>query len=178
MLTETIARRYAKALFNASLSQKSQDSANRDLEEIQKAFDKEKRLYQIWASPRLYPETKKDFTKKVFPGLSSLVFHFLYLLIDKRREAILLSCIKEYHALLLDFYNQVFVEVKTAAPLSETIQAQLRESLSRKLGKKVELIPSIDSSLIGGMAIQIGDRVLDGSLKTKLQGLKEDLLRG
>jgi F-type H+-transporting ATPase subunit delta len=177
MLIEAVSRRYAKALFNASVSQKSQDTVERELEKVENTFDRDQRLYQIWASPRLFPETKKSFFKKIFPECSALVFRFMCILIDKKRENILLPCIREYRSMLLDFYNRVFVEIKTAVPISEEIQTQLKEVLSQKLAKQVGLILTLDPSLIGGMAIRVGDRVLDGSLKTKLQELKEELLR-
>lgn len=176
MLTESIARRYAKALFDAALAQKQLDTVNHELAEIGKTLGDDRRLKEIWNSSRLFAPTKKDFTKKVFPSLSPLVMNYLFLLIDKQREKVLESSREEYEKLVLDFYNQAFVEVRSVGPVPESVQADLKARLSARTGKRVELVIVQDPSLIGGMVVKIGDVILDGSLRTKLQALREDLL--
>lgn len=176
MLTESIARRYAKALFDAAVEEKKPDLIKDELKEFIATLDWESRLKAIWNSGRMPNENKKQFVQKSFPNLSFLVHNFLFVLIDKRREKILWSVLQEYETFLLEFYNQVFVQVKSAVAVPAPIQSELKERLSKKLGKRVELLTSEDPSLIGGMVIQIGDRIIDGSIRAKLEGLREELL--
>lgn len=176
MLTESIARRYAKAIFDAAVADKKPDLVRDELKEFIATLDWEPRLKVIWNSGQMPNENKKQFVQKSFPNLSTLVQNFLFVLIDKHREKILWKALEEYEALLLEFYNQVYVQVKSAVPVPAPVQSELKERLSKKLGKRVELLTSEDPSLVGGMVIQIGDRIIDGSIRTKLQGLREELL--
>jgi len=177
MLTEAVSRRYAKALFEAALAQKALDTVKHELSEFVGVLGKEERLRVLWNSSRLPDEEKKELIRKYFPGLSTLVLHFLYLLIRKQREKIIVMCLEEYEKYLLQFYNQLYVEVESSAPVPPAVQNELKERLTLKLGKRVELILSENPLLIGGMILKIGDRVIDGSVRAKLEGLREDLIK-
>ncbi len=177
MLIESIARRYAKALFDAALAQRSLDTVKHEINEFVKTLSKDEQLGALWYSTRIPGEEKKALLRKFFPGLSTLVFYFLFVLVDKHREKIIEKSVVEYERFLLEFYNQVFVDVESASPVPESIQTDLKERLSQKLGKRVELNLQQDPLLLGGMVIRIGDHILDGSLRTKLQGLREELLK-
>jgi len=176
MLTESIARRYAKALFDAALSDKKLEVVDSELKGFIHTLDEDPRSEAIWNSSQMPNENKKQFLEKSFPGLSRLLFNFLFVLIDKHREKILPKVKEEFEGYLLLHNNQVHVEVRAAVPVPPAIQSELKENLSQKLGKRVELLMSQDPSLLGGMVIQIGDRIIDSSLRTKLQGLHEELL--
>lgn len=175
MLIESVARRYARALFEASLAQKVLDTVKHELLEIVHTLKQEPRLVHLWAA-RLPAEAKKDLIKKMFPGLSALVQHFLFVLVDKRREKLLEKCLEEYEKFLLQFYNQAFVEVRVVSAMPDPVAQELKQRLSQKLGKRVELVVVEDRTLLGGMVIQIGDTVVDGSLRTRLEDLREELL--
>lgn len=176
MLIESIARRYAKALFDAAVAEKKPDLVRDELKEFIATLDWESKLKAIWNSAQMPNDNKKKFVEKSFPALSSIVHNFLFILIDKHREKILWKVLEEYEALLLEFYNQVYVQVKAAVAVPAPVQSELKEQLSKKLGKRVELLTSEDPSLVGGMVIQIGDRIIDSSIRTKLEGLREELL--
>lgn len=176
MLIESIARRYAKAVFDAALAEKGIDTLGHELTNFVETLNQEKPLRDFWLSIRVPELRKKDFIRKLFPALSSLMGRFLFVLIDKRREKLIEKCAVEYEKLLLDFYNQVFAEVQVVVPMPVQVQAELKERLSQKLGKRVELLVTEDPSLLGGMVLRIGDRVVDGSLRSKLNGMKEALL--
>lgn len=176
MLIESIARRYAKALFDAATGEKSIDTVWHELSGFVETLAKENRLKDLWFAPRLPEAEKKEIIRRFFPELSKLIFNFLSLLVDKRREKIIDVCAVEYEKLMREFYNQVFVEVKTAVPMSEAVEEELRRRLADTLGKRIELMISHEPSLLGGMVLKIGDSVVDGSIRTKLEAIHEDLL--
>jgi F-type H+-transporting ATPase subunit delta len=176
MFFESIARRYAKALFDAALDEKKLDAVKSQLDQLLQTLESNPRLQLVWNSGRLLAETKKDFSRKAFPFLSPLVLNYLFLLIDKKREKILKASVEEFEKLLLDYSNRCIVEVRSVAPIPENIQLDLKARLSERLGKKVELVMKEEASLIGGIVVQMGDIILDGSLRTKLEKLREELL--
>lgn len=174
MLTETIARRYAKGFFAAVSSGK--DTVKRELGVFLETLHLDPAFRELWYSRVFLPEAKKNFVKKGFPSFSETLLHFLFVLVDKRRESLISSCSKEYEKLLLDFYNQAFAVVRTPVPVSGPVQAELKRCLSEKEGKRIELVVSEEPDLLGGMVVEIGDKIFDGSLRTKLQDLREKLL--
>lgn len=176
MLIESIARRYAKAIFDAAAAQKAADTVKLELLEFARAVERNIRLRSLWESRLASPETKKAMLKKGMPEVSTLTLRFLFVLIGKRREKLLEECVREYEKLLLEFYNQTTVDVQSAAPLPGTVQDELKARLSKMLGKNVSLILSENPALLGGMIVQVGDKVLDGSLRTKLETLREMLI--
>lgn len=176
MQTESISRRYARALFESALEQKRLDVVKRELAEIVQIISDDHKIAVLWKSARLPAEKKREFVQKLIPEISPLVLHFLYVLMDKRREKLLDQIREEYERFLLQFYNQAIVSVRAAVAIPDSVRQDLRTRLSQKLGKIVELVITEDRSLLGGLVVQWGDMVLDGSIQTKLEGLREELL--
>lgn len=176
MLIESIARRYAIALLDTATAQKSLDTIGHELNGFVETLQKESRLRDLWFSARLPGGEKKDLIRRSFPEFSSLLFNFLSVLVDKRRENLIEKGALEYEKLLRIFYNQAIAEVRVATAMPESIEAELKQQLSKQLGKRVELSITLDPSLLGGMVLQIGDRIFDGSIRAKLEALHEDLL--
>lgn len=176
MLIETIARRYAKALFEAALAQKCVDTVKLEIGEFIHAFQSKARLRALWESPIVHAETKKKILRENLPKISSLTLNFLFILIRKRRERLLEPCAGEYEKLLSGFYNQVTVDVRAASPVSQSVEKDLKTQFSKKSGKRVELNVMQDPALLGGMVIQMGDKVMDGSLRARLESLRKKLL--
>lgn len=177
MFVESVARRYARALFGAAQQRETLDTIKHELKEFVNMAGKKGTIHNLWFSSGISAEQKRNFIQKTFPNFSTLLLRFLFVLVNKHREKLLEQCLEEYQKLLLEFYNQVFVDVESPLTLPENIAKDLKNRLSLKLGKRVELVVSKNPSLLGGMVLRIGDRVVDGSLRTKLEGLREKLLR-
>ena len=99
--------------------------------------------------------------------------NFINLVIDKRRESLLLEIYEEFEALAAEANNIVKGEIYTARAVPEAALTELMASLSEKTGKKIVLIPKIDPSLIGGVVVKIGDKVVDATIKSQLASLKQ-----
>jgi len=172
-----LARRYAAALFQAARESNAVDSVESDLGFITYSLDDIPQLQEVLVHPLIPGARKKELISQIFKGkIQDLTLDFLFLLVDKRREEIVPEVEGEYINLANEHRNVVTVQVTSAVPLSQDEQAQLREKLGQFTGKKVELELSEDPQLIGGIVIQIGDTVIDGSVKGYLAGLREKLL--
>ncbi len=102
--------------------------------------------------------------------------NFLKLLIRKRREDLIDECIREFRALLAEHTNTVEAEASTAVPLTPEQQERLTQSLQTMTGKTIRLTAHVDQSLVGGVLVRIGDQVIDGSVRGKLERLEQQLL--
>lgn len=176
MLTESIAKRYAKALFNIAIERKILDQVEADIIYVMNAVSSEKRLYEILISPRLPAKAKKNLLLAVFSGISEVTRNFLFLLMDKRRETLLSDVVSQYK-LLLDEHRKIQqVCVVSAEPVPSVVTESLTKKLEQALNKKIVLHLKEDPDILGGLIIQIGDVRIDGSIKHKLEQLKEQLV--
>ena len=177
MLTAQLAKRYAKALFEVALEEKKLDAFGVQLTELHEAIAGHPEMERFINNPRIKKEAKKELVQKLFEKqLSPFVYNFLRLLIDKRRESILRSVLAEYKKLANEAQNIVPAEVTVARPLAKEQEAQLLEKLERITGKDVVIETKIDQSIIGGVIVQIGDKLIDGSVTSQLRSLQKQLL--
>jgi F-type H+-transporting ATPase subunit delta len=172
-----LARRYAAALFEAARGSNTVDSVESDLGLITYSLDAAPRLREMLVHPLIPAARKKELVSEIFKGkIQDVTLDFLFLLVDKQREEIVAEVETEYVNLANDYRKIATVQVTSAVPLTADEQAQLREKLGKFTGKTVELELSENLELIGGLIVQIGDTVIDGSVKGYLAGLREKLL--
>ena len=105
-------------------------------------------------------------------GISGSALNFLKLVAQNRRLHALPDIIKAYATLLSQSKGEVAGEVTSAEPLSDAQLSDLKAALKGSLGQDVALSTRVDSSILGGLIVKVGSRMLDNSLKTKLQNLK------
>jgi F-type H+-transporting ATPase subunit delta len=108
--------------------------------------------------------------------LTDFVHNFLLLLVDKRREAALPAIIAEYRNLANEARNIAEAEVITAMPLTDAEHKALAVKLSAVTGKNMVLKTQLDTSILGGVIVKIGDKLIDGSVARQLRMLKATLL--
>lgn len=176
-MAELVSKRYALALFEAGLDLDKIDEFNKELDFLQTVFDQEEQLLQLLSHPRIKKDEKKDLINRIFKDkLSQELVNFIYILIDKRREAHIIDIITKYKELFNEHKNIIKVVAMTAVPMEEKARNKLVEVLASKLDKTVELTNEIDSSVIGGVVLNIENKVVDGSLKGQLDSLSKILL--
>jgi F-type H+-transporting ATPase subunit delta len=103
---------------------------------------------------------------------AALTRRFLLLLASKRRLFALSDIIRVYGALVAKLKGEISAQVTSARPLSSHETAELKSILRSKLSKDVNLDPRVDPSLLGGLIVQVGSRMIDSSLRTKLNGFR------
>ena len=177
MRLSALARRYAAALFQGARGSEAVDSVESDLGLITYSLDEVPRLREMLVHPLIPAARKKEIISEIFNGkVQDITLDFLFLLVDKQREEIVADVEREYVNLANDYRKIATVQVTSAVPLTDGEQAQLREKLGEFTGKTVELELSENPDLIGGLIVQIGDTVIDGSVKGYLASLREKML--
>lgn len=177
MLNLQLANKYAKAIFEVAQDDGKINEYGTELKTVASEIDAHKELSSFLVNPQIQPKAKKDLCAKLFQEeISISVYNFLMLLIDKRREVLLQEIVREYQTLSNAAQNIIHAEVTVASALNEKQQAKLIEKLEESTGKKVVVRTKIDQSIIGGVVVQIGDRLIDGSIVRQMQSLQKQLM--
>ena len=168
-----LAARYAAALFELADSQKAIDRVAADLAELKAMIAGSDELRALIRSPLLSREQQSRAMAALLKqaGTSDLVQKFTGLVAQNRRLFALPQMIDEFLAELARRRGEMRAEVTAAKALSERQQAALSEAIRRSVGGKVSIDVKIDPALIGGLVVKVGSRMIDSSLRTKLQRL-------
>ncbi len=180
MKNQVIAKRYSRALFNLAEEEKAIEQYGTELDGFKEVLKKLPDLGNALRNP-LYPEaTKKTLFQKVASQLemSPVMKSFLNLLVEKKRIQHLSEIADYYHKLIDEHSNIARAQVRAAVKLGEPELDEIAATLEKKVGKKIVVEFQHDPSLLGGVFAQIGDFVLDGSVKRQLLNFKESLKRG
>ena len=175
-----IARRYAKALLLIGQEDGQAETYRVELEGLARLIKKEKDLEMVINNPLHDASARRNILKTVIDrlDLSVVMKSFVMLLFDKGR-IVFLDAINDFYQKLADELKGVArASLTSATELSEETVEKIRASLSKMTNKDVKLDVKQDASLIGGIVTQIGDLVLDGSIKTQLLNMRESLKRG
>jgi F-type H+-transporting ATPase subunit delta len=171
-----IAVRYAKALFELAKEQKAEETIFGDMLYLKKLLSEEKKVTQILSSKAISIIEKKGIVKQLLePSINPLTHKFLIYVIQKRREVFLQRIFLEYIRHFNTSRDLVRVIVKSASPLSQNQLSKIQATVSTQLGKTPAIETSIDSSLIGGYQIVIGDRFYDYSVKGILERIEHSI---
>lgn len=172
--TGAIADRYAAALFELAEQQSALDQVAADLKAMKAMIGESADLRRLLRSP----VASRDEQQKAMAGLaakaglSELTRKFLGLVAGNRRLFALAGMIEAYLGRLAARRGEVTAQVASAAPLSETQMNALGAALKKVVGGNVVLDVTVDASLLGGMVVKVGSRMVDSSLRTKLQHLQ------
>jgi F-type H+-transporting ATPase subunit delta len=177
MLNIELAKKYATALFELAQEEGKLEKYADELADICQSVLTVPGVKEFLANPQIENKAKKEFIKKVCKGeLSTTVYHFLLLLVDKRRIALLSAVEEVYRTLSNRAQGIVIADVTTASDLSQNRERELKKKLSEVTGKKIKLRLHKDKKLIGGVVVRIGDKRIDGSVQGRLGSLHKDLL--
>jgi F-type H+-transporting ATPase subunit delta len=177
---QIIAKRYSRALFNLAEEEKAIEQYGSELDGFLAVLKQLPDLGNALRNP-LYPAaTKKSVFQSVAGNLelSPVMTSFLKLLVEKGRIQDLPDIGDYYHRLIDEHSNIARATVKAAVELDEKDLRDIAATLEKKTGKKIVVEFQRDPSLLGGVFAQIGDFVLDGSVRRQLLNFKESLKRG
>lgn len=170
MIKEAVARRYAKGLFDVACEMNTVEEVAQELDQIAGFLEQEPDLQEVMEYRRVPTRVKKEIIRNLMQErISPVVIGFLEILIDKHRERNFSAIRESYHDFLRKHKNIVVAEVKTAYSLEPRFEVKLQEVLEKATGKNIELHVSVHPEIIGGLVVQIGDRVYDGSITKHLE---------
>lgn len=177
-LAGSVSRRYARALFAVGSDNGLFEAYGRELSLLAELFGNSEDLRSALTNPVVKPHEKRAIIEALLPrvGASNEVRRFLLLLLDRGRLLQLPRIAHDYQRLTDERLGQVRGRVTSATPLDATAFDQIRAALEKRTGKKVLLETSVDPEILGGVVAQVGDLVLDGSLRSRLANLSRKLL--
>lgn len=169
-----MAGRYATAIFELALEAKALKSVEADLTGFAKLLDESTDLQRLVRSPVFSAEEQQRALSAIAgkAGIKDLTANFLNLVAANRRLFAVRDMIRAFHALAAKHRGEVTAEVVSAAELSDTQTKALKSALKAAVGQDVQLAPRVDPSLLGGLVVTVGSRMVDTSLRTKLNNLQ------
>jgi F-type H+-transporting ATPase subunit delta len=169
-----VAGRYATALFELGLEEKALEQIETDLGRFGKALDASDDLQRLVKSPMFSTEEQGRALGAILDELKieGLTKNFLLLVSKNRRLFATPDMIRAYRAMLAEHRGEMSATVTAASKLTNTQVTALKQALKAGLGKDVMLDQLVDPSLIGGLMIKVGSRMIDTSIRTKLNSLK------
>ena len=174
MAKRVYAKRYSQAVFYIALEAKELDRWHADLRKI--ADLGEDAAITFWLqNPKLHFDDKAKLISEQLRDINPLVLNLVYLLITKGRFDIIGDIADEYQRLLDSYRGIEQAEVVTTIPLDDAEKLILSEQLGSAVGKKVMVKSEVDPSLIGGIMVRVGGKLMDGSTRNKLAALKKEL---
>jgi len=168
------AKRFAQAVFKIALERKELDRWQSDLIKIA-SLGKDATLVSLLQDPRLHFDTKAKLLSQQLGDINPLALNLVYLLVTRGRLNMVGDIADEFQRLLDSYRGIEQAEVITAIPLDDEDKQRLAEHLGAIVGKKVVLKPEVEPKLIGGIVARVGDKLLDGSTRSKLAALREEL---
>lgn len=178
MNQEVIARPYARALYALARDRGAEEQVAQELGEVLAVWDGNREFREVIRRPEVSDGMKREIVHRTFPDLGDLAKHLLDVVIDKKREAVLSAIYEEYRTLWDESRGVVHANVTTAEELSADQEQDLTNALNQATGRTVKVSIKRDPSLLAGVVVRIGDRVLDGSVARRLTALGDVLRSG
>jgi len=173
------AKRYARALFDVAVTEKADLSQiDRDLASVAEMFEGNRELLTLSTRSNVPAATRDKMVAALSTklGLGPHVTKLFGLLAGKNALEITPAVAAAYRERLLAHQNLVRADVTSAVPLTAENTKQLADSLSKATGKTVEVSVSVDPELLGGVVARIGSTVYDGSVRTQLKSMRQQLV--
>lgn len=171
MADNKVGKRYAEAIFSVGESNNNLKEIYNALNSLMEMYVKDKEFKNFINHPLISLEDKRDFLDKIYKDETEEVKNILFYLLEKGRISDIREIVAEY---LKIFYakNQILdVEATFAMELTEAQKAKLIENLEKSTKKKINIKVNVDKSIIGGGILKIGDKIIDGTIKTQLSTL-------
>jgi F-type H+-transporting ATPase subunit delta len=172
-----VSARYAKSLLDLSIEQNNLDAVFSDMKNFATILRANKDLHNMLCSPIINGDKKMAVLNNVFANkFEALTMKFFAIVVRKKREPMLQAVADGFVEQYNTKFNIANASVKSAIELSEAALAEIKSHLESQTGKKINLSSKVDAGLIGGVVVQVGDRLFDASIAGKLGKLKQELL--
>jgi ATP synthase F1 delta subunit len=170
-----VARVYAEALFDVAKQKGKLDAIGADLAQLADAVEADRDLQVFLFSPHFTSAEKVEGLKRALSGADPELINFLELLIEKGRMTELFRIRRELEALWKVENKRIDVTVTSAVELDPAVVAKVGEEIERQTGQTVELASRVDDEILGGIVLQVGNMVLDASIRSRLEKLRKSV---
>jgi F-type H+-transporting ATPase subunit delta len=172
---EEIARVYAEALFEVGKEKDKLDELRSELADFADALAENKEMQVFFFSPYFSSAEKKDGIDRVVQGGDEEFVNFLELLAEKHRMPVIFRIRRQFDELWKQENHRIDVTVTSATELDEGVVKQIGKEIEEQTGRKVDLSSEVDDSILGGLVLQVGNMVLDASIRNRLEKLRKNV---
>jgi F-type H+-transporting ATPase subunit delta len=169
------ARVYAEALFEVGREKGKLDSLQQQLGEFTDAVDRNHELQVYFFSPYLSSEEKVEGLERAITGAEPELINFLELLVDKHRMPEIFRIRRALDELWKHENRRIDVTVTSAVELDPAVVAKIGQEVERQTGEEVDLSSAVDDQILGGIVLQVGNMVLDASIRSRLEKLRKSV---
>jgi len=175
---EEIASVYARSLFEVAREHDQLDEIRDELAQFADTLERERELAVFFFSPYFSTDEKKEGLRRAVTGADESFTNFLELLVEKHRMPVIFRIRRAYEALWDEERKLLPVQVTSAIDLDQKIAAAIGEKIGERTGRRVELTTRVEPDILGGIVVQVGNSILDASIRTRLEQLRKQVARG
>jgi len=172
---EEIARVYSESLFEVAKQKGNLDAVHEQLGQLADELETNRDLQIFFFSPYFSSSEKRDGIAKAISGAEPELINFLELLAEKHRMPALFRIRRRYDELWAEENKQLSVTVTSAVELDPSVVESIGAEIEKQTGRKIELESRVDDAIIGGLVLQVGNRVLDASIQNRLEKLRKEV---
>lgn len=177
-MAELVEKRYGIALFELAQESNRVEEMESEVLVLKEILSNEKEFLEILSHPHVSMSNKRNLIEEVFKDQISMeLMGLIDLIVQKNRQSLLLPIFEDFMARVREFRGILAVNVTVSQPLSEIERSKLLQRLSEATKKSISLTEHCDNTLIGGMVIRIGDRIVDSSIKGMLSKMSKQMLK-
>jgi F-type H+-transporting ATPase subunit delta len=174
---EEIARVYAHALFEAAKDRGKLDAIHEELGEFADAMDSNRDMQVFFFSPYFSSAEKRGGIGRVVSGAEPELVNFLELLAEKHRMPVLFRIRRRYDELWAKEKRRLEVRLTSAVELPSSLVKEVGSQIEDQTGQTIELETDVDENVLGGIVLQVGNMVLDASVRNKLERLRKEVAK-
>ncbi|MET0512939.1 MAG: ATP synthase F1 subunit delta [Thermoleophilaceae bacterium] len=174
---EEIAEVYSRALFEAAKDSDALDRVHDELGEFADALDADRNLQVFLFSPYFSSAEKRDGIRKIVSDADERVVNFLELLAERHRMPALFRIRRSFDSMWAEENKLLPVTVTSAVELDEGLVKDIGKRIEEQTGRQVELSSSVDPDVLGGLRLQVGNMVLDATVRNRLEQLRKQVAK-
>ena len=174
---EEIAEVYSRSLFEVAKENDKLDEIHDQLGQFADELAESRELQLFFFSPYFSSEEKKDGIGRIIDGGDEHFVRFLELLAERHRMPLLFRIRREFDRLWAEENKLLAVTITSAVELDEDIQKDIRQKIEEETGRHVEFDAKVDPDVLGGLVLQVGNFVMDASVRSRLEKLRKQVAR-
>jgi ATP synthase F1 delta subunit len=174
---QEIAEVYARSLFEVSMEHEVLDEMHDQIDEFSDELSGNRDLQVFFFSPYFSSEEKKDAIPKIVEGADERFVRFLEMLAERHRMPVLFRIRKEFDRMWAEENRLLPVTITSAVELDDDTVKQIQGEIEDQTGRRTELTTKVDPDVLGGLAMQVGNVVMDGTVRSRLDRLRRQVAK-
>lgn len=173
-----IAKRYGTALFELAVESDKIAAIEEEVIAVKQTLVEQNEIINIMNHPKITTDDTVKMVEDIYKGkISEELMGLIVLLVKKKRQTYMVDVFDAFLQLVKEHNNLVIANVTSVKELTDTQKDELVSNLKKTLNKDIEVKVNVDKSIIGGLIIRIGDKIIDNSIKGKMKRLSSELAK-